>query len=208
MEKYIWGLDISTTNIGFSLFSDKGKLIELKHLELKIDKSINVDQRYIHKAEIFKEYIKVYQEHVLNDLNGEITQIVVEQPLILSNNANTTAMLYGFNSICCYILFQLFNIIPKKISVYDSRKLFLSELITITRKKNKKTGLIENIETLSFPKEYQDDKKQYIWEKVAKLQPEIIWFYDKNNKLKTINYDMSDSFTVTYAYLKQIGIIK
>jgi hypothetical protein len=208
MEKYIWGLDISTTNIGFSLFSDKGKLIELKHLELKIDKNTPIEDRIMIKSDIFCKYIQEYKEHVLNVLNGEITQIVVEEPLGGSVNQNTVAMLLGFNGICCYILYKIFNIIPKKISVYNSRKLFCNELITITHKKNKKTGIIEKKETLSFPKEYLDKKKLYIWEKVAKLQPEIVWFYDKNNKLRDNNFDMSDSFTVTYAYLKQIGIIK
>ena len=50
MEKYIWSLDISTTNVGFALWDYKGNLIELKHLSLNIDKETAVEFRDLHKA--------------------------------------------------------------------------------------------------------------------------------------------------------------
>ena len=67
MEKYIWSLDISTTNIGSALWSDKGKLIELKHLELKNNKDIDAEDRVIYKAEIFKNYVQEYKNYVLKN---------------------------------------------------------------------------------------------------------------------------------------------
>ena len=152
MEKYIWSLDISTTNIGSALWDSKGKLIELKHLELKTDKNVNVEDRDIHKAEIFRKYAIEYKERVLNELNGEIIHIIVEEPLGGSNNSNTVSLSFGFNGICRYILFQVFNIYPKKISVYDSRKLFCTELIKVSYKKG------EKVETLSFPEKYRNEK--------------------------------------------------
>jgi hypothetical protein len=202
MEKYIWSLDISTTNIGFALWSDKGKLIELKHLELKTDKNINVEDRDIHKAEIFREYVSEYQKRILDELNGEIIHIIVEEPLGGSNNANTVSLLFGFNGICRYILYQIFDIYPKKISVYDSRKLFCTELVKTSMKKG------EKVETLSFPKEYIKEKKLYIWEKVCKLEPQIEWFYKKDGKPKDMCFDMSDSYAVGIAGLKTLGILK
>ena len=61
MLKYIWSLDISTTNIGMALWDDKGKLIELKHLELKTDKNTPVENRDIYKAEILIKVIVVFE---------------------------------------------------------------------------------------------------------------------------------------------------
>jgi hypothetical protein len=209
MEKYIWSLDISTTNIGSALWSTDGKLIELKHLELKLGKDINIDDRIIHKSEIFRKYVEDYRQRIWDELNGEIIHIVVEEPLGGSNNSNTVSLLYGFNGICRYILFRIFDIYPKKISVYDSRKLFCTELVHSSKKKNRKTGEIEVVETLSFPPEYIKEKKLYIWKKVCTLEPQIEWFYKKDsNEPKDMCFDLSDSYAVGYAGLKLLGIIK
>jgi len=203
MEKYIWSLDISTTNIGMALWDEKGKLIELKHLELKTDKNTPVENRDIHKAEIFRKYVLDFKERILYELNGEIIHIIVEEPLGGSNNANTVSLLYGFNGICRYILYNIFNIFPIKISVYNSRKLFCKELVKITYIKGVKK------ETLSFPIEYRKEKKLYIWKKVCTLEPQIEWFYKKDGKTpKDMCFDMSDSYAVGYVGLKQLGIIK
>lgn len=208
MEKYIWSLDISTTNVGCSLWDERGKLIELKHLALKTDKETSVEDRDIEKAEVFKEYCITYKQKIENELNGEIVLIIVEEPLGGSNNSNTVSLLFGFNGIARYILYQIFNIYPKKISVYESRKLFLNELVHIDKRKNKKTGEIEIIEVLSFPPKYIKEKKLYIWEKVAKLEPQIEWFYKKDGKPKDMNFDMADSYTCGFSYMIKIGIIK
>ena len=202
MEKYIWSLDISTTNIGMALWSDKGKLIELKHLELKTDKNTPVENRDIYKAEIFKQYVLEFKERVLHELNGEIVQVIVEEPLGGSNNANTVSLLFGFNGICRYILYTIFGSYPMKISVYESRKLFCSELVKVSYVKGEKK------ETLSFPPEYRKEKKLYIWKKVCNLEPQIEWFYKKNSdEPKPMCFDMSDSYAVGFAGLKKLGIL-
>lgn len=202
MVKYIWSLDISTTNIGFSLWDAQGKLIELKHLALKTTKCTSTEDKLMLKADIFKKYVIDYKERIEKEFNGRITDVVVEEPLGGSNNANTVSLLYGFNGICRYILYSVFGLHPMKISVYESRKLFCPELVHAKKIK----GVLTEI--LSFPSEYKDRKKEYIWEKVSKLEPQIEWFYDKNNQLKDINYDLSDSYAVGYAGLKKMGVIK
>lgn len=202
MEKYIWSLDVSTTNIGFAIWTSKGKLIELKHLELKTDKEVQPIDRDLHKAQIFKQYAIEYKERIKRELNGEIVTIFIEEPLGGSNNANTVSLLFGFNGIVRYILYEIFNVYPIKISVYESRKLFLPEFVVKTMKKG------EEVETLSFPPEYRDKKKLYIWEKVSKLEPQIEWFYKKDGTVKDICFDMSDSYAVGYAGLIKFGIIK
>jgi hypothetical protein len=204
MEKYIWSLDISTTNIGCALWDSHGKLIELKHLELKLGKDVPIEDRDIHKAEIFRKYVLDFKERILNELNGEVIHVIVEEPLGGSNNPSTASLLFGFNGICRYILYRIFEIYPLKISVYDSRKLFCSELVKVSyNKKGEKT------ETLSFPPKYNKEKKLYIWEKVCKLEPQIEWFYKKDTKEpKDMCFDMSDSYAVGFAGLKTLGIIK
>jgi len=201
---YVWSLDISTTNIGFALWNIEGKLIELKHLELKIDKNTPIEQREICKAELFRNYVTDYKLHILNELNGQITTIIVEEPLGGSNNAFTVSLLFGFNAICRYILFKEFNVHPLKISVYDSRKNFLREFVHIKKVKGEIT------EVLSFPKGWKSaEKKKCVWEKVVKLEPQIEWFYKKDtNEPKDICYDMSDSYCCGYAYFRQTGILK
>jgi hypothetical protein len=208
MEKYIWSLDISTTNVGSSLWNGNGKLIELKHLSLKSDKETSVENRDIHKADVFKEYCIAYKERIEKDLNGAITHIFVEAPLQNTpKNINTTALLLGFNGMARYVLYEVFNLMPLKISVHESRKSFCPELIVTETSKNRKTKIIETKETLKFPENYKDDKKLYIWEKVAKLEPQIVWFYTRNDTLKDMCFDMSDSYCVGYAGLKLLGII-
>ena len=203
MEKYIWSLDISTTNIGSALWDAKtGKLIELKHLELKTDKNVSIENRDIHKAEIFKKYVYEYQKRVVDELNGSIIETIVEEPLGASNNQNTVSLLFGFNGMCRYILYSIFGKFPMKISVYESRKEFCRELVKVSYVKGEKK------ETLSFPPEYRKEKKLYIWEKVSKLEPQIEWFYKNNGKPKDLCFDMSDSYAVGYAGLKRMGIIK
>jgi hypothetical protein len=202
MQKYIWSLDISTTNIGMALWDVRGKLIELKHLELKTDKNTPVENRDLYKAEIFKKYVLEFKERIENEFNGEIIRTIVEEPLGASNNQNTVSLLFGFNGICRYILYQIFGMYPMKISVHESRKLFCDELVKTTYVKGEKK------ETLSFPAEYQKEKKLYIWEKVSKLEPQIEWFYKKDGTTpKPMCFDMSDSYAVGFAGLKKLGFI-
>jgi len=204
MEKYIWSLDISTTNIGFALWDMNGVLIELKHLALKIDKKILVEDRDIYKAEMFRNYVMEFKERIFDEKHGEVEHIIVEEPLGGSVNPSTAALLFGFNGVCRYILYQIFGTYPKKISVYDSRKLFCPELVHTVKRK----GKLE--EVLSFPPEYRKEKKLYIWKKVSKLEPQIGWFYKRGttDQPKDMCFDMSDSYAVGFAGLKVLGIVE
>jgi len=204
MEKYIWSLDISTTNIGFALWDMNGVLIELKHLALKIDKKILVEDRDIYKAEMFRNYVMEFKERIFDEKHGEVEHIIVEEPLGGSVNPSTAALLFGFNGVCRYILYQIFGTYPKKISVHDSRKLFCPELVHTVKRK----GKLE--EVLSFPPEYRKEKKLYIWKKVSKLEPQIEWFYKRGttDQPKDMCFDMSDSYAVGFAGLKVLGIME
>jgi hypothetical protein len=199
---YSWSLDISTTNVGAALWNENGELLELKHLKLNIDREVPEEDRYIYKANVFKKFVEEYNYYVNNNenYNYDIVNVFVEKPLPNTKiNINTTAKLLSFNGIACYILFETLNIIPTIISVHDSRKIFCPELI----KKQKRKG--EIVEVLSFPENV--DKKDYIWKKVAAMEPQIEWFYTRNDTLNPISYDMSDAYVVGYSGLRVLEII-
>ena len=202
LEKYVWSLDISTTNIGSALWTTNGQLIELKHLKLKTDRNLPIENRDIHKADIFKQYVIEYADRVFEEYGGEIAYTIVEEPLGGSNNAKTVALLHGFNGMCRYILYDIFKVKPLKISVHDSRKIFCPELVTTKTVKGKIT------ETLSFPDKYKKDKKRYIWEKVSKKHPDIEWIYKRNGDVSDESFDMSDSYCVGYSGMVIMGLIK
>ena len=200
-KKYSWSLDISTTNIGMTLWNTEGKLVEIRHLKLDTDKSVPEEVRYLDKAHTFREYLVKFKDEVENQYSCVIENIFVEAPLMNTPvNIETTAKLLAFNGISCYILHQVFGVPPYLISVYQSRKLFCPELVNTKKVKGKLK------ETLSFPKDV--DKKVYIWNKVAKQYPNIIWHYKKDGSIRETSYDMSDSVAVGYAGLKVLGIIK
>jgi len=204
MDSYYISLDVSTTNVGMAVWNSDGKLVELKHLELKIDRKIQAEDRYIYKANLLRDYLVKYRSYIEKDLKGTVEDVFIEAPLSNTpKNINTTAMLLGFNGITCYKIYEIFNIIPKKISVYDSRCIFCPEFIKETKKRD---GTIKK--TLSFPKGWKNmEKKEYIRQKVEKLQPQIEWFYTRNNTIKDSSYDMSDAYAVGYAGLKVYELI-
>jgi len=200
-NKIYLALDVSTTNVGIATFTQSGELYDLRHLKLKNDKDHIDFERLIHKANTFSEYFEELK-NVFHLKNLEVVDIYIEEPLLASNDQQTAIKLQKFNGICSYTIYKLFNIIPKLISVHESRKLFCPELV------NRKIKKGEIVETLSFPQEYINDKKLYIWRKVAEKEKTIEWFYTKNNTLKPESFDMSDAYCVGKSSLLKYGIIK
>jgi len=186
--------------LGSALWDENGNLVEVRHLVLKNNKEIPEEVRYLDKAKVFKDYVLKFKKEVESAYNCEIDNIFVEAPLQNTPvNIETTAKLLAFNGIVCYILDEVFEKAPYLITIYQSRKLFFPE--HVTRKKVK--GQIK--ETLSLPKNI--DKKHYIWEKVARLYPQIAWHYKKDGtSIRDTSYDISDSIVVGLAGLKVMGL--
>lgn len=201
VKRYSWSLDLSTTNVGMALWDGEGKLVELKHLVLDIDKQIDQNHRYLHKADMFRDYVIGYKKKVESKYACVIENVFIEKPIPNTKvNVDTTAMLLGFNGIACYICWQIFGFEPTLISVYESRKIFCPELVRKEVKKKKKGPPVVK-ETLSFPKNI--DKKHYIWKKVKQLEPGVEWIYGiRSKEVKKESYDMSDAYCVGFAGLK------
>lgn len=183
----ILGLDISTKTIGFALFDyTNSELLELTHFSPKIlPKPTNKNEELLRKSDAFRKHLEYYR-------NINIDKIVIEEPLLTSNNIYTVGTLLRYNSMimkCCY---DTLNIVPEFISTYNARRFAFPNLVN----KNQ-TG--KEVLFGGYPKDI--DKKQIIWEHVNTLFPEIEWQYDKKGKLKKENYDMSDSVCCVIGYL-------
>ena len=92
------------------------------------------------------------------------------------------------------MIYDTLGIVPEFISTYNSRKFAFPELV---RENNQGKFVLFG----GLPKDI--DKKMIIWEKVAKLEPQIQWQYTKNNTLKKENFDQTDAYCCVLGYLKQ-----
>ena len=184
----ILGLDVSTRTIGIALFDIETKnLLELTHVSpVPKPKNENKMGELLMKSGIFREKLEEY-------VNLGITTVVIEEPLLNSNNINTVGTLMRFNTLICKEIYDVLGIIPEFITTYNSRKNAFPFLV---QKNDKNKFVLFG----SFPKNV--DKKEIIWEQVAKREPQITWQYTKNNTLKKENYDQTD------AYCAALGLMK
>ena len=204
----ILGLDVSTKTIGISLFEDSegsGKLQMLTHITPKVKpKPKDNIELLIKKAQIFQfEFLEKYSDI-------DITRVIIEEPLVRSNNVNTVATLLRFNGMICRSVYEVLNIVPEFISSYDARKFAFPELMEI-RRLNKKGEQysekeIENKQPVLFGgHSYDVDKKQIIWEKVNEREPQIVWMYDRHQRLAKENFDMTDAYACVLGKMRKEG---
>ena len=158
----------------------------------------------IKKAQIFQfELLEKYSDI-------DIKRVIIEEPLVRSNNVNTVATLLRFNGMICRSVYEVLNIIPEFISSYDARKFAFPELMQI-RKTNKKgenytEKEIDGKQHVLFGNyDFEIDKKVIIWEKVNNREPQIVWMYDKHQKLVKENYDMTDAYACVLGQMRKEG---
>jgi RNase H-fold protein (predicted Holliday junction resolvase) len=187
----VLGLDVSTSTIGWALFDIESKeLLELTHISPRPKtKDENKMRELILKSDIFRIKLEQYR-------NLGITEVVIEEPLLNSNNIYTVQTLMRYNTLISKEIYDILGIVPSYISTYNSRKSAFPFLV-------KDNGKGKFVLFGGFPKDC--DKKQIIWEQVAKREPQITWTYTKNNTLKKENYDMSDAYCCVLGYMKQEG---
>lgn len=184
----VLGLDVSTKCIGFALFDIETKnLLELTHVSPKPKPTTDSKiEELILKSIIFREKLQNY-------VGLGIKHVVIEEPLLNSNNIYTVGTLMRFNTLICKEVYDILGVIPEFVSTYNSRKFAFPHLV---QKNDKGKFVLFG----GFNKDI--DKKVIIWELVAKKEPQITWQYTKNNTLKKENFDMSDSYTCALGYMK------
>ena len=191
----VLGLDVSTRTIGWSLFDIQSKeLLELTHISPRPKSTENQDNSKIKdlllKAEVFNTKLLEYK-------NLGIVRVIIEEPLLNSNNINTVQVLMRFNSFICKEIYDILGIVPEFISTYNSRKFAFPELV---QQNDKGKFVLFG----GLPKDI--DKKMIIWEKIAKLEPQIQWLYTKNNTLKKENFDQTDAYCCVLGFMNQIEV--
>jgi hypothetical protein len=190
----ILGLDISTKVTGFALFDiNSSKLLELTHFSPKIKpQPEDKIEELLKKADAFKKHLELYKD-------VGITRIVIEEPLLNSNNVYTVSTLLRYNTMILKSCYDVLGIVPTYISTYNARKFAFPNLVGLNEKGKKVLfgGLPKDI-----------DKKHTIWENVNAVCPEVKWLYGKNGQLKKENYDMADAVTCIIGYINMISTEK
>ena len=188
----ILGLDISTKTIGWALFDlESQSLLELTHVSPIIKpKPEDKMEELMFKVDAFEEKLKEYRDM-------GITKIIIEEPLLNSNNVWTVGTLLRYNSMISRSIYTVLGIIPNYISTYNSRKFAWPDLVQENSKGKRVLfgGLPKTI-----------DKKELIWKKVSESEPQITWLYTRNNTLKKECFDQSDAYTCVLGYIKKESI--
>jgi hypothetical protein len=185
----VLGLDVSTRTIGVALFDIQSReLLELTHVSpTPKPKEDNKIKELLLKGEIFRTKLLEYKDM-------GITKVIIEEPLLNSNNVYTVQTLLRFNTLVTKEIYDVLGVVPDFISTYNSRKFAFPELV----KENDKGKFVL---FGGLPKDI--DKKQIIWELVSKKEPQIMWLYTKNNTLKKENFDQTDAYCCVLGHMNQ-----
>jgi RNase H-fold protein (predicted Holliday junction resolvase) len=184
----VLGLDISTKTIGWALFDIESKnLLELTHISPRPKPTTESKiEELMLKSNVFRNKLEAY-------VGLGIKTVVIEEPLLNSNNVYTVGTLMRYNTLICKEVYEVLGVIPEFISTYNSRKFAFPHLV-------QKNTSDKFVLFGGFPKDI--DKKVVIWELVAKREPQITWQYTKNNTLKKENYDQTDAYCAALGFMK------
>jgi len=185
----VLGLDVSTKTIGWALFDIQSQqLLELTHISpIPKPKEENKIKELRLKGQIFRTKLLEYKDM-------GITKVIIEEPLLNSNNVYTVQTLLRFNTLVTKEIYDVLGVVPDFISTYNSRKFAFPELIQLNDKG--KYVLFGGL-----PKDI--DKKMIIWDLIAKKEPQITWLYTRNNTLKKENFDQTDAYCCVIGHMKQ-----
>jgi hypothetical protein len=185
----VLGLDVSTKTIGWALFDIQSQqLLELTHISpIPKPKEENKIKELLLKGQIFRSKLLEYKDM-------GITKVIIEEPLLNSNNVYTVQTLLRFNTLVTKEIYDVLGVVPDFISTYNSRKFAFPELTQLNDKG--KYVLFGGL-----PKDI--DKKMIIWDLIAKREPQITWLYTRNNTLKKENFDQTDAYCCVIGHMKQ-----
>ena len=188
----VLGLDISTKTIGWSLFDiQTQKLLELTHISpvIKPQPEDKIEELLM-KVKSVEDRLKEYK-------NFGIKKVIIEEPLLNSNNIYTIATLIRYNSMISKSIYDILGVVPSYISTYNARKFAWPGLI-------QDNGKGKKVLFGGLPKDA--DKKEIIWQLVSDAEPQIVWQYTRNSTLKKENFDQADAYTCVMGFMKQEGL--
>ena len=210
--RYILGLDISTACIGVCVVKDNGddrpEILYLGHKTPKIPRKIKgIEALFLRK--------QIFEDEFIKDIatSYTITDVVIEEPLLSSNNVNTVATLLRFNGMISEAIYRILGIVPSFISSYDARLYSFPELVAV-RKYNKKgeeypikhidKAIKDNNIVLFGTYPFDVDKKSVMMNMVNTLYHDvpIDWVLNKKEELKKENIDFSQYYNYEEEYRK------
>ena len=207
--RIILGLDVSTACIGACIVKDDGvseypEIIELTHKSPKVSKKIKgIEALFLRKNIFEEEFIKP-----LSSMG--ITDVVIEEPLLSSNNSYTVSTLLRFNGMVAECIYRILGIVPSFISSYDARAYSFPDLVSV-RKYNKKgepyplkhvLKALKNGDIVLFGEyPYDIDKKTVMMDKVRDVYPDIVWACNEKGDIRKENYDACDALVCALAYV-------
>lgn len=206
-ERVLLGLDVSTACIGCAVIVDDGsefgKVVELTHVSPKVPKKIaGIESLFIKK--------QIFNDEFLSKWKGAgIDEVVIEEPLVRSNNVNTCATLLRFNGMISDCVYNELGVVPTYISSYDARQYSFPELMAVRKfgkdeKEYARKKILKEIKDCSlvlfgsYP--WNIDKKTVIQGKVAEMLPDVTWIYDKKGELRKENFDACDAYVAVLAH--------
>ena len=209
----VLGLDVSTDTIGISLvlIDDNGEVIpvEVTHLKLKVPKKkqYTTSELLFVKNNMFAQKLSEYNDKYIID------KVVIEEPLVSSNNAITVSTLLKFNGMVSLTVYNMLKVAPEYISSYDARKYGMPQLMGI--RKYDKNGneyplnkimkaISKNELTLFGAYPFDIAKKDVIWGYISEKFPNISWVYNKKGELRKENFDASDSLICIMGALNRL----
>lgn len=206
--RIIMGLDVSTVCIGVSIVVDFGdgkpEILKITHVSPKVPNKIKGIEALLRRKDIFEnEFLTT-----LTDMG--ITDVVIEEPLLSSNNSYTVGTLLRFNGMICDSVYRILGVVPQFISSYDARTYSFPELLAL-RKFNKKgeqlsltqikKSIKDNHAVLFGSYPYDVDKKVVMMNKVNDMYPNIEWILNTKGEIKKENYDACDALVCVLAYI-------
>lgn len=215
-KRVVLGLDVSTKTIGCSIVEDLGddfNILHYSYISPKLLKKNSTEEERTGSNQHFKKVDMISE--ALDELltKYKITDVVIEEPLIGSNNAITVSTLLRFNGMVSYLVRSKVNCYPTYITSHRARKYALPSLVT-TRLYNKdgsKRSAIEikNDESKGnktlFGSHHPDENKKVILLNevrslyLDKLPVDLV--INKNGNVAEENYDANDAFIVALGYI-------
>ncbi len=139
-----------------------------------------------------------------------ITDVVIEEPLLSSNNVNTIATLLKFNGMIAESVYETLGVVPSFISSYDARIYSFPELVSLRKynKRGEEYGIKHIQDAIkkdslvlfgAYP--FDVDKKQVMMDMVNTIYPDIPWLYNTKGDLRKENFDACDSLVCALAYI-------
>ncbi len=176
--RYILGLDISTSVVGYTIIDETGKLHEMSYIKLS---SMDKDDLYA-KATAVGDVLEKYRDIV--------TDISIEEPLVMfragASRAQILSKLSMFNGMVGILSKTIYNTTPVLYNVNNARKTAFP--------------------LLKFPR--GEDRKELVMLRIAEHWPDVDWpvmAKGKNiGKPRKECFDMADSAIISLAHLKRL----